>query len=542
VCRVIIFAVIFSRLNSAEAVYCAQVPECLRIVPAGVNVLYALIPISAGIGHLATVLCRLSCLAAMLGVFTRASAWTAVITATYCLALPYCFGKVCHSNHFLISFAALLASSNCADVLSLDAVKQARKLARQNAGVRPQPSIQYALPLRLMWLLLATAYLFPGLGKLVLGGMDWLNGTCLKVSLSAYPAAVPWLSKQLYDHRVARVIASLATVLFEVSFTFMIFAPATRRIIALGGMFFHTLSYLCLNISFWPIQVAYCTFIEWSVLLERLGKRIFPDMLHVRYESTCDECRKLAGVLAVTDIFRRVEFHCRSGPEIKRAQASTEGNSVIDLHAIAWHGINCTPQMMPILVRFPIYWPFMLVPAFLHKFRGGTGSNRFQLSPSPSRFWPLDDRAARAIRVTALTGTLFLTGNIVTGSIGLESCWPVGCMPIFVTPPVKQRVSIDFVSDGKLNHTVFGPSVPYLPLQSNMVSQLCQNQSRSLRQEKLEAIWKLIASLDKRCRSATRASFFEETYCRDVVAHTEKTLERRLLGEIDFAGRVNSVN
>ncbi len=93
------------------------------------------------------------------------------------LGVPYFFGKVDHVNHHLIWFAALLCLSRAGDAWSIDAWRR-----RRAAPSSAEPSIAYALPIRLAWLLIGVSYFFAGLSKLM-AGPEWVFSDHLKYLL-----------------------------------------------------------------------------------------------------------------------------------------------------------------------------------------------------------------------------------------------------------------------------------------------------------------------------------------------------------------------
>jgi hypothetical protein len=319
----------------------------------------------------------------------------------------------------------------------------------------------------------------------------------------------------------------------------MVFHPITRYVAMLGGLLFHNLSWLFINIGFLPLQFCYCALIEWSALFERLGRRIFPSMLHVRFDGFCLECRSLAGALQVMDIFGRVTFH--RDALASDCEKAPGGNSLpIDLHTAAAH-TNRAPQMMPLLARFPLISPLMpLLPVRNSARRTGVSTDHLRLASMSTGSLALNGNA-RSTGAIALIGLLILVGNILKGGTKEEACLPVACFPIFLNSTVFQRISVDSVGGG-ISHKIVNRSLPYLPKDATFVTQLCGGQTKSLRQRKLRAIWDLMAACDERCQLASKARFFKETCTTMPNAPGGEVLERRLIGEIDFQNQSDAKN
>jgi len=393
--------------------------------------------------------------------------------------------------------------------------------------------------LRFMWLLLGTVYFFPGWWKLTLGRMEWLNGTYIKHALYACPTPLPWLHNSvLYEQPLLLIVASVAVVLFELSFIVMVFHRTTRYIATLGGLLFHNLCLLFIHIGFLRMQACYCALIEWSALFDRLGRRIFPSMLHVRFDGSCVECRSLTGALQVMDIFGRVRFHRdKLAPECDNVQG--ENSLPIDLHTAAAHDTNLAPQMMPLLTRVPLIWPLLPLLAVRDSARGTGGgrTDHLRLSTVSTGSSALNSKAR--CMATALIGMLILTGNILKGSQGKEDCLPVSCFPMFLTSTVHQRISVDSVGGG-ISHKIVNRSLPYLPSAATFIAQVCGDQPNSWRQRKLRALWNLMAAGDERCQLASKARFFKETYTTEPNAPGGGMLQRQLIGEIDLQNQLEN--
>lgn len=115
----------------------------------------------------------------LLGLHTWVSATVALLTGVYVMGIPQLYGKMNYYHH-LIWFTALLVPSQCADVLSVDAV---RRTSGRSSPASPQPASTYAVPIRYAWLLLGVLYFFPGVWKFVSEGFAWAFSENLKFQI-----------------------------------------------------------------------------------------------------------------------------------------------------------------------------------------------------------------------------------------------------------------------------------------------------------------------------------------------------------------------
>jgi hypothetical protein len=166
----------------------------------------------------------------------------------------------------VIWFGLLLTVSPCGDALSVDAW-----LARRRGRPPPGPARAYALPIRLMWLLMGVAYFFPGLFKL-LAGPQWILSENLRFLLYQswrHLDALPLL--RLDQFPLLSRAAALGTIVFELSFLFLVLSRRTRPLAAVGGLLFHAATAYFLRIFFLELMLCYVIFVDWHALAQRLG-------------------------------------------------------------------------------------------------------------------------------------------------------------------------------------------------------------------------------------------------------------------------------
>ena len=265
--RFVVFGMMFFFVGKEELPHYSSLPATLHFPPVGLGPALARMPASPELATVILVIFKTCCLFAMVGLFTRLTTILATVLALYVFGIPQMFGKVNH-NHHLVWFAAVLASSRCGDALSVDA------LVRRMRG-RPTPgeAIAYALPLRIIWVLLGLIYFFPGYWKLWGGGIDWIFGDHLRYqmyhlwSTHENPTSIPWIS----ESKFMVTLGGIATIVFEILFIFLIFTRTTRVLAVIGGLCFHTAVGFGLRIAFHSLQLSYISLLDWRYILTRIG-------------------------------------------------------------------------------------------------------------------------------------------------------------------------------------------------------------------------------------------------------------------------------
>jgi hypothetical protein len=246
-----------------------SLPETLLQVPLGSEIVFGLMPKSQSGSDVLWWVFTISCLCGLIGWHARAALAVATATGLFVYGLPQFFGKIDHSHH-LLWFALVLASSPCGDALSVD------QWLASGSGRAPvadrAPAQKYALPLRIVWLLIGLIYLFSGAWKLLAVGWDWALGDNIKYTvhhkwfdLGGYQPpfridAYPTLYRSL----------GLGALGFELGFIVAIFLAPLRRVFVVVGLAFHAFIYFFLDIRLYGLAWCYAAFIDWERLWRRL--------------------------------------------------------------------------------------------------------------------------------------------------------------------------------------------------------------------------------------------------------------------------------
>jgi hypothetical protein len=214
-----------------------------------------------------------ACFTGMLGIFSRSSLLVVAVTLFYGWGTIQWYGKIDHHHHVLW-FALVLAASPCGDVLSIDALvrKWRRRRQRRADEKPPAEDIAYGLPLHVCMLLMGVLYFFPGFWKIWRSGFDWFLGeNPFNQTYIKWHMLGKWMPPVRPDHfPVLMHAGALGTILFELSFIFLIFTPATRILAGLAGVTFHTSLNFFMRHGFETLRNSYVIFVDWHALARRL--------------------------------------------------------------------------------------------------------------------------------------------------------------------------------------------------------------------------------------------------------------------------------
>jgi uncharacterized membrane protein YphA (DoxX/SURF4 family) len=424
VLRLAVFAWLIRSLSGADFVRYTRIPAELRVVPPGYSAFFHLIPWNETWVITTHAVALLACVWALLGLFTRCAALLACLCLMYLLGLPEFFGKIDHVHHHFVWITALLAASRSGDALSIDALRAAvRRADRGEATDPPGPSTAYALPLRVVWLLIGVAYFFPGLAKLR-AGPYWVLSDNLKNLMHRFWASKDFLPAVRIDrYPLLYRSAAAATVLFELGFLPALFFPWLRRLAVAGGVAFHLLNVVYLRIAFYGLLICYVGFIDWAALLAAAGRRLFGDRLVIAYDGQRGACRRRVAVLRTVDVLRAIEWWDTSlrGAPPGHAAATPLGHatglSVTLPDRTAAHG----RAFVRVLTRLPLALPLLPVVWWIAR----SGALPAEAPPAVRRA----DRPASAVGA-ALVGSLLLAANLYCGVFEVDS-WPFGVYPRF---------------------------------------------------------------------------------------------------------------
>jgi hypothetical protein len=166
----------------------------------------------------------------VLGLFTRGATAVVAVLAMYWWGLGYSFDQA-HHDKISLAFAVLaLPFSPCGARFSLDALIRARR-----GAVPPEASPFAAWPIRLTQVSVASAYMFSGLTKLFVSGLEWMNGFTLQSTVFLDHPLTELIAG---DVRIAQ-LASIGVIFLQTTFPLIYLHPWLRWFYVPGCAAFH---------------------------------------------------------------------------------------------------------------------------------------------------------------------------------------------------------------------------------------------------------------------------------------------------------------
>jgi Vitamin K-dependent gamma-carboxylase len=210
----------------------AIIPRDIFFTPVSFTVLYW-VTLLAGVTSLS-------------GLFTRASVFIFALGNWILISHAYSYADIHHPEAIICIFLMLLAFSPSGRSLSIDALIYHYRNRFSDNSDKASGMVETAVwPLKLVHVLLASAYFSTGLSKLLYGGLKWMNGYTLQsyIFQDAIRRDLPigiWIAQQ---HTFC-IILSVSTILFELFFFISLIIPCTAPFFLIGGVFFHMGLYL----------------------------------------------------------------------------------------------------------------------------------------------------------------------------------------------------------------------------------------------------------------------------------------------------------
>jgi predicted DCC family thiol-disulfide oxidoreductase YuxK len=549
--RVVLFWILFNSVDVSQIVWFSQIPAELRVAPIGLGWLLDYLPIDETWATVSSRLLLIFSFMGMIGLFTRTSALLTVILGFYVLGLPQFFGKVNH-YHYLIWFPAILAASRCGDVFSCDAIFTAWKRADRGIIDPPGSSQAYALPLRFVWLLMGIIYFFPGFWKWWTTGIDWALSDNLKhIMYAKWLEFDDWTPLFRIDqYPLLYKPSAIATIAFEISFIFLIFSPKLRFLAPLGGLVFHVMSKVFMQIFFKGLLMCYVTFFDWNAIFHHLGRWLYKGEIYVLYDGSCKLCRRTIASLRVFDIFGHITYMNALDHEAIRSHGFQWLNATVlmtDMHLIArkkqltgFSAYRALAARIPILwpaVPFLYLWPIPCIADRIYRYVAD--SRRCTIIDAPKGGGGEGYGPRLSLRAVATIGILLLCGNIFTGIGRVGSSWPFALFPAFTGSGRSEPKS------RSLEIAVLSSTGEILPLTDRMLSQkFSPERLRGLirpiltieddeqRRKRLTALWQLWVQNGLSLQQGDAIRFYKVTLLTTPERRKENPIHRELLFEL----------
>jgi len=176
---------------------------------------------------------------AIVGLFTRASTLVVALLAVYWWGLGYSFGQAHHEKISLAFAVLVLPFSPCGARFSVDAWI-ARWRRRPAADTSP-----FAIwPIRLVQVSIAVSYLFAGASKVVVSGLEWMNGFTLQAIMFAEEDP---FAKLIAGNVWFAQLASIFVITLQASFPLIFLHRHLRWFYVPGAAAFHLGAWVTMN-------------------------------------------------------------------------------------------------------------------------------------------------------------------------------------------------------------------------------------------------------------------------------------------------------
>jgi len=549
--RIILFTAFFlyvvRELKFERIIFLSQLPVDLRYPPLGLGFIIYNLPVNATLAAITTTAMLVFCVMAAIGLFTRTSAILTVVFALYALGIPQIYGKVNHYHH-LVWFAAILAMSRCSDVLSVDAIFSAWRRADRGETAPPTVSVVYALPLRFVWLTLGVIYFFPGVWKYWSGGPAWIFSDNLKfVMYQKWFELGTWQPLIRIDQSpLVMQMSALGTILFEVSFIFLLFSPRLRSLAAIGGIVFHTVIYFTMRIWFWTLQLTYASFVNWSALCERLGQWFYHQDMFFIYDGNCQMCRRTIASIRTFDLLNRVTYvNALDTPALEAHGLNNVQSDALlrDIHAVVGERVQSGfAAYRALAARIPLLWP--VLPLLYLPFVSSLATRMYRqiadsrtCSIATSSIAPAGQPAATQfaqLRPLIVVATGMLAINFLLGAGGVAYAWPFASYPTFekLVGPTITVIRVEA-------HDANGAIVPFDERAlkrrfsgerwSGMIRWTIRTKNEKNHERRLRALAQVILENEPQLRGMQSLDFYELTFSTLPERRNEGPINKNLL-------------
>lgn len=188
----------------------------------------------------------------LVGVMTRVACAITAIGTLWWIGVAYSFGQPHHGAVALVLGLAFLPFAPVGKRLSLSS------LMRMGSGPPPERAAFANVPVLFTAITISIGYAAAGISKLVIGGLEWMNGYTFLAMLHQFDG--PWtdaFSSGLFEAR----LFSVGLIAIQVGFPLALFFPRTRWILLPGAFTFHLMAMMTMEtgpfLSLWTLLVVF---------------------------------------------------------------------------------------------------------------------------------------------------------------------------------------------------------------------------------------------------------------------------------------------
>jgi hypothetical protein len=203
---------------------------------------------------------------ATVGLLTRVTLPVAWLAALPLVAMTSSLGKVVHNDVLVLLCLVPLLPSRAGAAWSLD--------ARQRPVAGPGPA--FGWPVRTAMVVVAGAYCFTGLAKLLHAGPAWVTSGNLRWVLYAASDAQPHpnpFALFVADRPVLAHLVAAATLAVELGFPLALWRPRLAWAFVPAVLAMHAGIGLAMRLNYWPMAAAVLVvLVDWPALADRLAR------------------------------------------------------------------------------------------------------------------------------------------------------------------------------------------------------------------------------------------------------------------------------
>lgn len=231
-----------------------------------------ILPISPEIYRVMSIVGLALAIQIFVGFKTRIALIFYVPIALYLWGIPNFFGKLNH-RHIMVWVPMILMFSKCSDVFSIDAY-----LKRTRHNIKElNPSVEYALPLKFIWITLAIIYCSSGLHKLWDAGLHWILSDNLRNQI-----VFEWVENydkiptlRIDKHPLLLRYGAATVVLMEIMFPLLILKSYLRPFACISAWTLHLSAGYFLFIDFVQLRMVNLSFLDGNRFLNWLKSKFY---------------------------------------------------------------------------------------------------------------------------------------------------------------------------------------------------------------------------------------------------------------------------
>ncbi len=213
---------------------------------------------------------------AAVGLWTRVSLPLAWLAAVPLIAMTSSLGKTVHNDVLLLLCLLPLLPSPAGAAWSLDA-------RRRNGGVAvaaPAVSWRFGWPVRTAIVVVAGAYFFSGLAKLLHAGPVWVAGSNLRWVLYASSDAQPHANAAalfVADRPWLVHLLAAGTLAVELGFPLALWRPRLAWLLVPAVVALHAGIWAAMRLDYWPMAATVLiVIVDWPALATRVRRTARP--------------------------------------------------------------------------------------------------------------------------------------------------------------------------------------------------------------------------------------------------------------------------